>query len=255
VRPLIFFALLLTVPAIAHAADAPDTTVRVRFTTTADADAIQRAACAAETSLDIGGVKSVMAVRVERSEATVSCTAPPDAKQTLVVHIGAANAGQRDVTLEVDLGKETSLQTADEMLEALHATTSAFEHRIPVPPPPVIRVKGPLSSTLTGFGIGLGITGIGTIAASYIWLAVLITQPTCSQPLTVKVPVFNVCVSAGEYLQTEALEIAGVATVVLGATLALIGQLRVVKPTKSARFVPIIAPIRGGVSTGLAVTF
>lgn len=218
----------------AHADDGVDVVVRVRFTTEADADAIQRATCALDAHA---------AIRVERKDAVALCKAPAEAKQSLVVHIVESGDGKREVVLDEDLGEEKSLQHANEMLDALAKTSADLEQHLPAPPH---RARA-LSPTLTTLGIVLGGVGLGAVIASYIWTAVLLVQPKpCSQPLSVQVPIFNSCVSATDYLQTEVLAIAGYATVGLGATLALIGQLRVA---------PVVTPTRGGFVGGLTLVF
>ncbi len=233
--PAVIAVALGLVGTTARAEEGPDVVVRVRFTTQANADAIQHAACALDARA---------AVRVERKDAVALCKAPAEAKQSLVVHIIESGDDKREVVLDMDLGQE-SMARANELLDALAITSADLEKQLPAPP----RRTRPLSTTLTTLGIVLGGVGLGTVIASYIWTAVLLIQPKpCSQPLSVQVPIFGSCVSASDYLQTEVLAISGYATIGLGATLALIGQVRVA-------VVPVVTPVRGGFTGGLTLVF
>lgn len=250
------FVFVGLAPAIARADDAIDTTARVHFATSADADAIQHAACSAETHIRIDGASVPLVVRVERPEAAVACTPSAGATRAVVVHIAALEGNRRDVALTMDLGTSISLQDADVILDALAETGGDLARRVANVP----RTTRPLSPTLTALGIALGVTGLAAVVASYIWELALIVQPaSCSEPLSVSVPIFGSCITASQYLQTEVLEIAGVATMGLGATLALLGQLRVSVKTSAkknaARITPLVAPTRGGMSAGFVVTF
>lgn len=232
----------------ARADDYADVSVHVRFTTKADADAIQREACSPETRLD-----APLAVRVERRDASVTCARGGATTRSLVVRVGEARDNRREVALAMDLGAHVSLERADEILDALVVASLDLERRLAAAP---TRTQ-PLSPTLTNLGITLGALGLGAIIASYVWTAVLLVKPaSCSEPLSVSVPIFNSCLSASEYLQTEVLEIAGGATMVLGAIFVVIGQQRIaVKPTKTSRLVPIVAPLRGGFAGGFTFVF
>lgn len=225
-----------------------DVSVHARFTTHADADAIQHAACSSEMRMRTSGADVPIVVRVERASAVVACVEPraPSGATTrvLVVRIVESTHGARDVLVDMDLGDESPV-VADDMLEILATTSSDLERRLPVP----YERSRAFSPSLTALGITLGGVGLATIAASYVWLGILLIQPaSCSAPLSVAVPVFGSCLSAGDYLQTEVLEVAGIATMVIGATLAIVGQQRV-------RITPVVAPIRSGLTGAITVAF
>ncbi len=219
-------------PAIARASTDVDTIVCARFTTEADDDAISRAACDASTSLHAS-------VRVERS--TKNVTSCGEGSRVLVVRI-ASTATARDVAFEMDLGA-ISLEDADKVLDELAAHTDNVKSVL------ATKRTHALSPPLTTVGITLGALGFAAIVASYVWLGILLIKPaSCNTPFSVSVPVLGSCLTASDYLETEVLEVAGLATMVVGASLAIIGQQRV-------KIAPVIAPSRGGFTGGFAIRF
>jgi len=215
---------LTLVSALARADGGGDVDVRVavHLPTTAEPDALARAACDAKMSVEHGAIHCA------------SRESPPVLART--------EGGE--LVLEVDLGTDVTLARADEVLDALARRAAELDGNTAHPP-----TSRAFSPALTTTGIVFGATGFAAIVASYVWLGVLLIKPAkCNAPLSVSVPILGSCLSASDYANTEVLEAAGLATMVLGATLAIIGQSRV-------RIAPVVSPARSGATAGFAIAF
>ncbi len=230
-------ALSLASPALADDL-APTQIARARFTTDAEPDVVQHAACSLDAKVELAGQSRALDVRVVTGGRVTRCSA---SQGGLVLTVQTTDA--HDVNVEVEVPDGAPQETVHELGNLVQAVAAELKRRGAV----AQATQAPLrkvaySPAMTAAGIALGVAGIGAFAVGYVLLLDEIGNVPCAQQ-------GRVCIDAGP----PTLMIAGVAAIPFAALLAFLGERRV--PAQAARLVPWVAPRVGGAAAGLSFTF
>jgi hypothetical protein len=238
-RFAVFVVCVVSLPHLAFADEVASTQIaRARFTTDAEPDVVEHAACGLDAKVEVAGQSRALDVRVVTGVRVMRCST---SQNGLVLTVQTTDA--HDVNVEVEVPDGSPPETAHELSNLVQAVGAELRRRSTV----AQAAQAPLrkvafSPAMTASGIALGVAGVAAFAVGYVWLLTEIGNVPCAQE-------GRVCIDAGP----PTLMIAGVGAIPLAALLAIVGERRV--PEQTARLVPWVAPRVGGAAAGLSLMF